>query len=162
DFAAALELYRQCLAENRALGLHGGIVSALSELGWTYHQQGNYAAALPFYEQRLAAQEEVTGDPHGKAAGREDMAHLPLHLRHYGQVVDLSQRSLALAEKCAAFEIAERCWRHIGDARQAEGAPAEASAAYEKAIAALETMRARAFGGVEAGERLLEDRPTAY
>ena len=60
DYAKALLLHEDCLAQRRAsLGAnHPDTLSSMNNLATLYYSQGDYAKALIFYEEAMKAAEE--------------------------------------------------------------------------------------------------------
>jgi tetratricopeptide (TPR) repeat protein/CHAT domain-containing protein len=151
DYAAALKSYNDALARYEALGEKREAANALASIGNALYALGEYEAALGSYRRGLAQAESI-GDIEGVAGALSKMAGVYLSQHLYAQAIEYSSRAAALS---AQVDDAETLWR----ARFTAGASyralknfAQARAALDESISAVETARDRTRRG-ESGQR---------
>jgi tetratricopeptide (TPR) repeat protein len=108
------------------------LASLYNNIGWTYHERGEYAKALEYFEKSLPAW-EARGDAGAIRAGKWSIARALRSLGRYDEALAIQQALLADAERRG--EVDGYVYEELGELALARG---EAAAPwFAKAYAAL-------------------------
>jgi tetratricopeptide (TPR) repeat protein len=134
------------------------LASLYNNIGWTYHERGEYAVALTYFEKALPAW-EARGDPHGVLVARWTIARAYRSLGRYDEALRV-QRQLAV--EYAAVDAADGyVYEELGELLLAKGEPAVARSNFARAHELLardaglqanepeRLARLRRLGGIE-------------
>ena len=108
------------------------LASLYNNIGWTYHERGEYATALEYFEKALPAW-EARGDAGAVRAGKWSIARTLRSLGRYAEAQTIQQSLLADAEKRG--EVDGYVYEELGELALARGEPA--ATWFAKAYAAL-------------------------
>ena len=112
----------------------GWLVALYNNIGWTYHDQQDYPAALAMFDKALAAA-EARGRPEAVRIARWTIARC---LRSLGRVEEALRRQLALRDDPAATSASDGyVHEEIGENLLALGRAAEARPSFARAHALL-------------------------
>jgi tetratricopeptide (TPR) repeat protein len=110
------------------------LASLYNNIGWTYHERGDYATALACFEKALPAW-EARGDPRGVRIARWTIARAYRSLERYDDALAI-QRRLA-AEGAAANEPDGYVYEELGELLLAKGETAAARPNFVRAFELL-------------------------
>jgi len=110
------------------------LATLYNNIGWTYHERGDYATALAYFEKALPAW-EARGDPRGVRIARWTIARAYRSLGRYDEALALQRR---LAQECeAANEPDGYVYEELGELLLAKGDTAAARSNFARAFALL-------------------------
>jgi len=134
------------------------LASLYNNIGWTYHERGDYASALAYFEKAVPAW-EARGDPRGVRIARWTVARAYRSLGRNDDALAI-QRQLA-AEGAAANAPDGYVYEELGELLLAKGERAAAQANFARAFELLDSdatfraneperlSRLRQLGGIE-------------
>jgi CHAT domain-containing protein/Tfp pilus assembly protein PilF len=154
---AALEHFRQAMAIWEAIEDKEGLASTFHSIGNIYLGQRNYAQALEHLQKSLTIYESL-GNSLGMANSMAGLGSAYYKQGNYLQALSLLERATPIAEKIGRLTQLAATYRLAGNVHFALGREALSRQAYEKAIAAIETLRTQTAGGEQDRQRLLETK----
>lgn len=110
------------------------LASLYNNIGWTYHEQGDYALALEYFQKALPAW-EARGDPSAIRAARWSIARSLRSLGRYDEALTI-QRAL-LAENERSGTVDGFVFEELGELSLARGDTTGAKPWFARAYAAL-------------------------
>jgi tetratricopeptide (TPR) repeat protein len=126
------------------------LASLYNNIGWTYHERGDYAAALAYFEKALPAW-EARGDPRGIRIARWTIARAYRSLGRYDDALAIQQQ---LAAECTAANDPDGyVYEELGEILLAKGDSTAARPNFARAFKLLREDR-----GVQANEPERLDR----
>jgi tetratricopeptide (TPR) repeat protein len=123
----------QALAIYERLGDRMGMIRTLVQLGNSENAQGEYAAAVAYYERGLALSQEI-GDRQTEASCLINLAIIAKRRQEYEKSRDLSQRSMSLFRETGAQMGVATALNNLGDLAQLSAAYAEAQNWYGESL----------------------------
>ena len=161
EYAAAEPLFRRALELRRAANDRAGVANTELELGAMYQAQGDLDRALAQYQRGVVLLDEF-GERRSLSYALLRLANVRNARGEYREALDTATRAtevcLATGQEARiwATELAAgRAWRGLGNRDQA-------SAAFERSIARIETLRDSAAGLEEDRERAFERQTDSY
>lgn len=110
------------------------LASLYNNIGWTYHDRGDFAAALAYFEKALPAW-EARGDAHGILVARWTIARVYRSLGRYDEALRLQQQ---LAVEFAAAKTPDGyVYEELGELLLAKGEIAAAKPSFARAFELL-------------------------
>lgn len=161
DDRGALAAFEQSLTLYQAIGHKRGMAETLVLIGDDQEKLEQFKLSRLSYEQALALYEEI-GDKNGVAAALAGLARLEQSSGNHAEALTIAERAQQLAEKTSNLELLWEIDSLIGRSRQALHQTAAAQAAFERAVGAVELLRAQAAGGPIARRYFLEHRLLPY
>ena len=173
--AQALEYFQQALTMQQALHKgenHDDVAQVLKNVGDAYHYLGNYPEALEYYQQALEMQKALhEGDHADVAQVLKDVGDAHYSLGHLEEAIQNYEQALAVPAMSQATKASIGhnlgCMYHVkaltvrqeGDEQQAQAYLEKATASFEQAIQARDTVKAGLW--TEYGNFLLATGKTA-
>ena len=143
----ALEYYNQALPLTRAVGDRGGEAVTLNNIGATYYslgekEPGYYSQALEYYKQALPL-EQAVGDRRGEAATLNNIGRVYDSLGEKRKALEYINLSLQLCRGVSDRVNEAPALYQIARIERQSGALIEARSHVEKALAIIESLRAK-------------------
>lgn len=138
-----------------------GAARALGALGSTRHALGAYDDALKDLHRSLALREKMEAKD-GIAATLLNIGIVYQSKNDYAKSLEYAERAAAIARRIGSRQTLWSACTIIGKSRQALDQPSQARAAFDEAIAIIETLRAQVTGGEEERELFFEDKVYPY
>jgi tetratricopeptide (TPR) repeat protein len=110
------------------------LASLYNNIGWTYHERGDYATALAYFEKAVPAWES-RGDPRGVRIARWTVARAYRSLGRYDEALAIQRRLAAEGE--AAGESDGYVYEELGELLLAKGDAAAARPNFARAFELL-------------------------
>jgi CHAT domain-containing protein/predicted negative regulator of RcsB-dependent stress response len=161
DNARALDYYRQGLRIYQELGSKSYIAAATNNVGNVYQELGDYAQALVYYRTALEMFTAMNEKAH-MASVLNSMASAYNLQGDHAKAQELAERASELARQMGRMLSYQEARTTAGSAALAMQQPERARAAFEEAIATIETLRGRVAGGEQERGRFFENRVSPY
>lgn len=161
DLARSLDSYKQALVEYEALNVKPAVAATYASLGNARYSQSDYGAALENYQKSLALYESLS-DKEGVAAALDRIASAHYSARSTEQAIQFAARAAAIAKEIDNYEILWRARFTAGAAHRALNQAAQARAAFEESIEAIEAIRSQLRTSRREQAGLFEDGRAPY
>jgi len=135
EYDAARDAFERARTIQRSSGDRAGEAASLVGLGRIPFKRGAYDEARALFRQALAIRQSL-GDQSGTGQTRIDIGLVDLELRAFAAALDQFELALDVAEAEGDVELEVTALRHVAIAYLFQGAPHEARAALERALAA--------------------------
>jgi CHAT domain-containing protein len=152
---------QRALALRESLDDRSGVAGTLNTLGIAYEEAGDYARAIEYYERALVIRQAL-GMMGAVASTLRDLAMAQEKRQAWQPALEAADRAAAAARPLGALEALWRVRLVAGQSHRRLGRPDEARAAFEEAIAIVETLRGRVAGGERDRQRSFESKLRPY
>jgi len=161
EYPLATEYLEKSLAMSESAGDKAESARALNNLGLVHQAQGLSAEAMEDYEKSLAMRESM-GNRSGVALTLTNIAGSYKSRGLDAEALDAASRAADLAQQIGDAEALAKAQFAAGEAYRGLHNADQARAAFEKSIAAIETLRSNSAGGEEEQQRFFESRIHPY
>lgn len=134
DYAAADQLFQECVAIRRLLGDDLGVAMALNNLGANAYDKGEYVSARAYFEESLTLRRRL-GNKRSTAATLLNLGNLLHDLEDYSEARALYEESLGLFRETGDLGNVAIALTNLGNLANHQGDLAAARPLYEESLA---------------------------
>jgi CHAT domain-containing protein/tetratricopeptide (TPR) repeat protein len=161
NHAAALKNYQRALKLAEELGDKLRMSEVLYAMGETYSRRGDYASALDSHLKSLNLADDLNV-PRQVAQSSASVSGDYFHLARFDKTLEFAERAVAIAKTIGDRERLFEAHTNAGRAYRALHQSDRASAAFEEAIDAVESLRADVAGGEQEQHQFFAEKVTPY
>ncbi len=161
DHARAAEYGRKALAAFEQVGDKLGVARSLDNLATASATQGDYATATEDYRKSLELSQSIGSKPQ-MAETLGNIALLNCKKGDYQEALLFAERAESIAKDEGLREELRNALTVLGEAHRALNQPEQARAAFDEAIATIESIRSDVAGGEEEQSRFFQNRRSPY
>ena len=156
EYAQAVTIWNQALAETRALGHREREAAALNALGSTHENLSQFEKAFGYFEQAMEVHRGVK-DRLGEGHALRNMGNMARNLGQVQKATDYQERALKVAREVRDRNGEARALANLAIAASNSGQSEKAIDLYQQALAILHEVKDRSTEG-----RLLANLGTTY
>ena len=148
ESAKERESWQKALAAARRVGDDNMVAVFLPAVAEDAREAGDFPAARAHLEEALALSAKI-GNDHARVDAQIELAQLEAAQGHRFEAIATASTALAGAQGTAELESVSQAQDLLGQALEAAGRTAEATAAYRASVTTIETLRSQVAGGEE-------------
>ncbi|MBC7909798.1 MAG: CHAT domain-containing protein [Pyrinomonadaceae bacterium] len=160
-YEQALEAHRKALSISEEINERRSIGFSFEGIGGVYEAQGNYPAALENFAKSLQIAEQMNNRP----IIADSLVYIAVIYEaqgNYPKALEYADRAATLARELGLPNPLWRARTTAGQSHRALGHLAEARAAFEEAIRAIEDLRGLVAGGEREQQKFFADKLAPY